>query len=482
MFNRRIRGFAAAWVWIVAASLPVRASPPADAPRAAVPSVGVTNAPEWHVVSDPRWVIWRAAVGSRVASPVLTGDCLLVGASEQREGDDVGRMACVAATNGARLWHIDHQRLGSRTHDMPGMPITSQAAVDGNRAYYVSNRGELVCAALRGASDTPTSMPHEGGTKRGPSGGAILWKLDMLRLGVNKVDAPDLCNPICSALVVDDLVYCVTGNGGDFNGLPAPDAPSFIAVNKMSGKLVWSSSLPGKNIVFGQWSSPKLAEPHGHKEILFPGGDGWLYGFEPRSGELLWKIDLGGVPPDGGKYPPRGIGRRNFFVGAPTVDGDTVFVGLGQIPEDVAMTTRRPVYAVELALQDGVVRPRIRWTFDDKQFDGTTAAVAVADGKVYALAQSGVLFALDERTGRPLWTSNLDQQAALFTAPVVHSGRLYVAGEDGELFCFLIGPAPRCLGKYQMGTRLVDSAPVAEGDRIYMAAGQSLWALREVPQ
>jgi outer membrane protein assembly factor BamB len=453
-----------------------------------IPNISVEGAPEWDCLLpdrplDPRWVVWRAATGSKVASPVIAGDRIIVGTNNEEPGKsgmpggDLGVIMCFEASNGKALWRITHERLGSRKHDMPRMPITSRPAVDGDRVYYVSNRGELVCAGIRDtAARTPAEAKADGVPAKG-SAGVILWKLDMLRLGVNKAEAPDVGNPTSGPLVVGDLVYCVTGNGGDFQGLPAPDAPSFIAVNKMSGKLAWSSNAPGKNIVLGQWSSPELAEVQGQKQILFPGGDGYLYGFEPLSGKILWKIDLGGVPAGDATYPPRGIGTRNFFVGAPVVHGNTVYVGLGQIPEDNFMRTRRPVYAVELSIKDGITHPHVKWTFDHKKFDGTTAAVSVSDGKVYTLSQSGFVFALDEGTGHPIWMSKLEQQAALFSSPYVHSGRLYVADEDGQLFCFVLGATPRCLGKFQLGAPLFDDTPVVDGDRLYMGAGGYLWAL-----
>ncbi len=44
----------------------------------------------------------------------------------------------------------------------------------------------------------------------------------------------------------------------------------------------------------GQWSNPTYAEVNGKSMVIFPGGDGWIYAFNPNSkgeGELLWKFD-----------------------------------------------------------------------------------------------------------------------------------------------------------------------------------------------
>jgi len=57
-------------------------------------------------------------------------------------------------------------------------------------------------------------------------------------LSVYKRDAGDIGNPLSSPVVIDDLVYCVTGNGSSFgyaHSLPAntpyvpkPDAPPLV--------------------------------------------------------------------------------------------------------------------------------------------------------------------------------------------------------------------------------------------------------------
>ena len=41
----------------------------------------------------------------------------------------------------------------------------------------------------------------------------------------------------------------------------------------------------------GQWSSPALGHVDGVQQAFFPGGDGWIYGFNARTGEKLWRFD-----------------------------------------------------------------------------------------------------------------------------------------------------------------------------------------------
>src|SRR5262249_41709823 len=136
-----------------------------------------------------------------------------------------------------------------------------------------------------------------------------------------------------SPLVAGDLVYTVTGNGVDEGHLkvPAPNAPSFVAVNRHTGKVVWTDNSPGKNIMHGQWSNPAYAVIAGVPQVIGPGGDGWLRAYEPKTGKLLWKFDCNpkGYP----RYQLGGKGLRSDFLAAPVIYEGKVYIGTGQDPE-----------------------------------------------------------------------------------------------------------------------------------------------------
>src|SRR5262249_23498491 len=141
----------------------------------------------------------------------------------------------------------------------------------------------------------------------------IIWRLDMIK--EFNVYPHFLAN--CSPLVVDDLVYVVTGNGTDDAGiLQSPKAPSFLAVNKTTGKVAWKSAAPGANILDGQWSNPSFATMNGQPQAIFPGGDGWLYGFNAKTGDLIWKFDCN---PKDATYKPGGKGNKNYIMATPVV-------------------------------------------------------------------------------------------------------------------------------------------------------------------
>ena len=121
-------------------------------------------------------------------------------------------------------------------------------------------------------------------------------------------------------------MFVGTSNGRDSadEKVPAPKAPSFLAVNKRTGKVLWQDNSPGEGILHGQWASAALGTVDGVPQVaIFPGGDGWVYAFNARSGETLWKFDMN--PKDA--IWPR---TRNYGVATPVFSGGRVLVSTGR--------------------------------------------------------------------------------------------------------------------------------------------------------
>ena len=82
----------------------------------------------------------------------------------------------------------------------------------------------------------------------------VIWSYDMM----DELDVFPHNLATCSPLAVGDLLILETSNGVDEGHIhiPSPDAPSFIALNKHTGELVWEDASPGENILHGQWANP----------------------------------------------------------------------------------------------------------------------------------------------------------------------------------------------------------------------------------
>jgi outer membrane protein assembly factor BamB len=456
---------------------------------------------QWHVLWDvdnqgdktadvarSKNIKWAARLGSRTyGGPVVAGGKVFVGTNNEAPRDprvlgDRGILMCFREKDGVLLWQAVHAKLATgQVNDWPKEGICSTPAIDGDRVYYVSNRCELVCADVNGAPGRQAK---------------ILWRLDMIgKLGVFP---HNMANG--SPVVAGSLVFVGTSNGvsEEHIGLPAPAAPSFVAVNKLTGALVWSSNAPGKQVMHGQWAPPAATGT----QVIFPGGDGWLRSFDRTSGKPLWRFDAN---PKNSKYELGGRGTRSDFIAAPVVVGNRCYIGTGQDPEhyegvghlwciditgsgDVSpelvtdASTQPPKtganpHSAVVWHYGGPVKPDDRDQVQrDYYFGRTISTVAVHDGLVYAAELAGYLHCLDARTGKLYWVHDL--KAAVWGSPYWADGKIYIATEDGEIWIFDHGREKIEPRRVEMD-QPIRTTPVAANGVLYLASESYLYAIQK---
>ncbi len=427
-------------------------------------------------------VRWVAELGSySYGGPVVAGGKLFVGTNNARPRDpavtdDRGVLMAFRAADGAFLWQATHPKL-EQAFDFPLQGVCSTPAVEGDRLYYVSNRGELVSLDVEGFLDGENDGPVTDEEARGRADADVVWRLDLRReLGV----VPHFMSASTPA-ILGDLLFVHTSNGIDEAGhVPAPGAPSFIAVDRRGGEVRWSDASPGANLVDGQWSSPTVLTAGGRHQVLFPGGDGWLYSFAPDDGKLLWRMDGGAVAGGSG---------RNAFVATATVADGLVYLAAGRDPEQGSGPGS--LWCIDPAAAP-VADPgaRARWRFGvaeatspaaggatDRRgsFSRSIATVAVADGIVYAADVDGFVVALDAGSGSELWRH--DMLAPVWASPLVAGGSVYVSDTDGEVVVLEAGRTLRVVSQIGMEAPVYRPPAVAGGVLYLMTAGR-LYALR----
>jgi outer membrane protein assembly factor BamB len=460
---------------VVAAAQPVAAAEPRPPSDPAPPL-------HWEVATGEN-VRWVAELGSySYGGPVVAGGKVYVGTNNARPrdpaiADDRGVLMAFRAADGKFLWQATHPKL-DQALDFPLQGVCSTPAVEGDRLYYVSNRGELLALDVEGFLDGENDGPFTEETARGSGDADVVWRLDLRReLGV----VPHFMSASTPA-ILGDLLFVLTSNGVDeMGGVPAPGAPSFLAVDRLDGKVRWSDASPGAGLVDGQWSSPTVLVAGGRSQVLFPGGDGWLYSFEPEIGKLLWKVDGGAVPtPAEGS---RGSGaaahasatsparERNAFIATATVAKGLVYIAAGRDPEQGSGPGG--LWCLDPSLAAGVDgAARVRWRFGGA-FSRSIASAAVADGIVYAADLDGFVVALDAATGRELWRH--DMLAPVWATPLVTAGRVYVGDTDGEVAVLEAGPRRRVLSEMALEAPIY-RPPAVEGGVLYLLTAGRLYA------
>jgi len=428
---------------------------------------------EWDLDSGKN-VKWVAPLGSySYAGPVVAGGKVFVGTNNAGEfrphsKGDRGCVLCFDAQTGGLLWQATHDKLASGSvNDWPEQGVASTPLVDGDRVYYVSNRCELVCADTRGFRDGENDGPFKDEKHTDRRDADLVWVFDMIgELGVFPHNLA-----ACAPLGVADLVFVCTSNGvGEEHGKPpAPNAPSFIAVNKRTGKVVWKRNGPGADIMHGQWSSPAYGLVAGKPLVFFGGGDGWCYAFDAPSGRPVWKFDLN---PKGSVWKPGGTGSKTSIVATPVFVDKKVFLAVGDDPEHAPGPGH--LYAIDATKTGDITDSGKLWHFGGEDFGRTISSVVVADGLLYAADLDGFLSCLDAKTGRRHWRCDLE--AGVWASPCVIDGKVMIGTTDGELLVLRHGPKLEVLARNDM-RHAIHTSPVAADGVLYIVTRRFLYAI-----
>ncbi len=277
-------------------------------------------------------ILWSQPAGSQsYAGPMVAGGRVFIGTNNEGNRNpkikgDRGVVMAFDAKSGEFVWQMATEKLSSgRVNDWPQQGVCSTPFVEGDRLYYTSNQAKITALDVAGLKNGNDGVTDEKETS--PIDGDVIWSFDLM--GEADVFPHNLA--ASSPLVVDGILYATTGNGVDEGhvNIPSPLAPSFVAIDQKTGKLVWESAEPGSRIIHGNWSNAAYGMVKGRPQVVFGGGDGWVYSFEPKTGKLIWKFNAN---PKDAVYRLGGSGTKNDIIATPVVYDDKVFIGVGQDP------------------------------------------------------------------------------------------------------------------------------------------------------
>jgi outer membrane protein assembly factor BamB len=354
-------------------------------------------------------------------------------------------LTCLDARDGKLLWRSFHASVTNRAVGIPGQPITSQPAVEGDRVYYVSVNSEFTCVDLLGFHDEENDGPFVDETVKGPLDADVIWKIDLVKeLGINPRAPDDVLYLNSSPVVHGDLVYLVTGHGPHWDGkTEVKTAPSFLAVHKRTGKIAWSSAAPALVPYTFQNGSPVILPKTG--EVVFPGGDGCLYGFHATRGTLNWKADLNALG-----------GTKDLYFGLrPSVVEGTIYVSLRKLLE-AGPQRGAPVIALEPGVRTGggvLGSEAVKWTFG-KELKGIWGNLVVDGDTIYVPSAPNFVHAVNRLTGKERWRLEVGHAAVFGSLPslALVNGILIYSDDDKNIHTIQPGDSPVITARY-------DSAP-----------------------
>jgi outer membrane protein assembly factor BamB len=249
-----------------------------------------------------------------------------------------------------------------------------------------------------------------------------------------------------------DLIFVNTSNGQDEShvNIPSPKAPSIIALNKQTGKLVWEDNPVEDRILHGQWSSPAVGKIGDIVQVIVGQGDGWVRANDALTGKRLWEFDTN---PKDSVWPK----TRNEVISTPVIHDGLVYIANGQDPEHGEGVGH--LYAIDPTKRGDITKSGLVWHYDKIRRSISTAAIH--DGIIYYPDFSGFLHALDAKTGKPLWTH--DMFAAVWGSALVADGRVYLGDEDGDVTILQAGRELKVIAEINMGSSIYATVVPANG-------------------
>lgn len=457
---------------------------------------------------------WVAKLGSQSYGNVtIAGGKVFVGTNndsprDPRHPGDRSILMCFDEATGEFLWQLVVPKLLSgKVNDWESLGLLASATVtvEGKRLYITTSRCEVMCLDINGMADgndgpfkdeakyvvkdvfldrgKPTERPAPP-IEPGPKDADIIWVYDMMdELGVFPHNASN-----GSLLIVGDLVFATTSNGQDWthSNIPSPNAPSFIALNKLTGEFAGEDDAKiGPRILHGQWSSPSTGKVAGRDLVFFGGGDGWCYAFDAKPVKdtdtswlkTVWKFDCN--PPeyrvrDGKpiKYPdPEGPSEINA---TPVFYKNRVYVAIGQDPEHGEGIGN--LTCIDATQTGDVTKTAKLWEYRGIHRSISTVSIDPDTGLLFVGDFSGILHCLDSETGKLHWTH--DMKAHMWGSTLVADGKVYAGDEDGDFTVLAASKEKKVLSETNLGAPVYGTPVVANGT-LYLQSNSHLFAFAD---
>ncbi len=186
-----------------------------------------------------------------------------------------------------------------------------------------------------------------------------------------------------------------------------------IAMDKRTGEVRWFSGT--RDLPFDTtYSAPSLVTIDGQRQLIIGGGDGAIWGFQPRTGKPLWHYDLS---------------RRGIFA-TPLVIGNRVFAS--QSEENVAPFNNVMGAVVGLGVSGTGDQTKVSELWKRLEVVAGYSEPVMIDGRLYLVDDRCKMWIFDAETGETIVEQESfvgsRQRAALLAA----DGKIYVLTENGR--------------------------------------------------
>jgi outer membrane protein assembly factor BamB len=275
--------------------------------------------------------------------------------------------------------------------------------------------------------------------------GKILWKINVQeRFGKDTFFWDVGTSPV---LTGEDVVVAMMHHGESY----------LAAFNKRTGRLHWKVSRNYDTPAEGDhaYTTP-IVFRHQEKEALLVWGGQHLTAHDAADGKLIWSC---------GDFNPQS--HANWpAVASAVIAGQIAVVPYGR---------GECLHGIKLGGNGDVTSTHRAWQRNDT--GAFVPTPAEWQGRVYLLRDRGDIECLDPATGKTLWSGRLPRKSAnYYASPTVADGKIYAAREDGMVFVATAEGKFEVLAENDMGERIIAS-PVPVAGRLLLRGEKHLFCV-----
>jgi outer membrane protein assembly factor BamB len=221
-----------------------------------------------------------------------------------------------------------------------------------------------------------------------------------------------------------------------------------VALNAADGQQLWRAPRNENS----SWSTPLVVEHNGTKQLVVT-ADTKVKSYDVNTGEVIWEV--------------AGLGANP--IPQPVHFRDMVLVMSGyRNPRLMAVRLGR---TGDLTGTDAVAWETTRGT-------SYTASPALHDGRVYVIADNGMMSVFDAATGTPHYLQQRLPRPYNFKAsPLVVNDRVYLATEEGDVVVVKAGDAFEVLATNTLEDQSFIASPIVVGDDMFLRSRTHLFRI-----
>jgi outer membrane protein assembly factor BamB len=237
------------------------------------------------------------------------------------------------------------------------------------------------------------------------------------------------------------------------------DVQYVVALDKETGKTVWKTN---RSIDYNQYRpttrkafcTPAVVEAAGRLQLVSPGAKA-VMGYDPRTGEELWKVRYNGWS----MVPRPLLGHGLLFV--------------------ITDYERPELWAIRPDGHGDVTDTHVAWAI--RKGMPATASLLLVDDLLYMATDGGVAVCVEAKTGEVVWRERLGGN--YLASPIYADGRLYFFNQDGVTTVLAPGRQYKKLAVNTLNGEL-KATPAVAGRAIFVRTLTHVYRIekRDAPQ